>query len=67
VNSSYGVLANILKSHHVIPEKEVRESLTKIYKELQPISYKNSRPILFSSVYPLTLSLVPNLKGYGGV
>ena len=67
INDSYGVLDNILNSHHVIPEKEIRQRLKEEYKKLKPISMKNSRPILFSSLSPVTLSMVPDLMGYGGV
>jgi hypothetical protein len=64
VNESYGVLTNLISDHHIISDEAERTALTVTFKQLQPISKANQRPIIFSGLSPARLALLPDLRSY---
>jgi hypothetical protein len=64
VNESYGVLTNLIGDRYIVAEESERTALTATFKNLQPISKANHRPIIFSGLSPARLALLPDLRKY---
>jgi hypothetical protein len=64
VNESYGVLTNLIGDRYIVADESERTALTATFKQLQPISKANCRPILFSGLSPAQLALLPDLRKY---
>jgi hypothetical protein len=64
VNESYGVLVNLIGDRYIIAEESERVALNATFKQLQPISKHHQRPILFSSLSPARLALLPDLRRF---
>jgi len=64
VNESYGVLTNLISDRYIVAEESERTALTTTFKKLQPVSKANHRPIIFSSLSPARLALLPDLRKY---
>jgi hypothetical protein len=66
VNESYGVLVNLIGDRYIIAEESERAALNTTFKQLQPISKQHRRPIIFSSLSPARLALLPDLRSFKG-
>jgi hypothetical protein len=64
VNESYGVLTNLIGDRYIISDESERVALNATFKQLQPISKQHRRPILFSSLSPARLALLPDLRRF---
>jgi hypothetical protein len=64
VNESYGVLTNLIRDRYIVAEESERTALIATFRELQPISKANCRPIIFSGLSPAQLALLPDLRKY---
>ncbi len=64
VNESYGVLTNLIGDRYIVAEESERSALNATFKQLQPISKRNHRPIIFSGLSPARLALLPDLTKY---
>jgi hypothetical protein len=64
VNESYGVLTNLIGDRYIVAEESERSALNATFKQLQPISKHHRRPILFSSLSPARLALLPDLRNF---
>ena len=64
VNDSYGVLANMIATHSIIENKEVRQALLVDFNELKPISKQHERPIMLSTLEPPTVCLQADVRHY---
>jgi hypothetical protein len=64
VNESYGVLTNLIGDRYIVADESERTALIATFKQLQPISKANCRPILFSGLSPAQLALLPDLRKY---
>ncbi len=64
VNESYGVLTNLIGDRYIIGEESERAALNTTFKQLQPISKQHRRPIIFSSLSPARLALLPDLRSF---
>ena len=64
VNESYGVLTNLIGDRYIVADESARAALTATFKQLQPISKANCRPIIFSGLSPAKLALLPDLRKY---
>ncbi len=66
VNESYGVLTNLIGDRYIVAEESERAALNATFKQLQPISKANQRPIIFSGLSPAQLALLPDLREFKG-
>jgi hypothetical protein len=66
VNESYGVLTNLIGDRYIVSDESERVALNATFKQLQPISKQHRRPILFSSLSPARLALLPDLRSFKG-
>lgn len=66
VNESYGVLTNLIGDRYIVAEESERTALNATFKEIQPISKQHRRPIIFSSMSPARLALLPDLRSFKG-
>jgi hypothetical protein len=64
VNESYGVLTNLIGDRYIVADESERTALNATFKQLQPISKANCRPIIFSGLSPARLALLPDLRKY---
>jgi hypothetical protein len=64
VNESYGVLTNLIGDRYIVADESERQGLNATFRELQPISKANCRPIIFSGLSPARLALLPDLRHY---
>ena len=64
VNESYGVLINLIGDRYIVADESERSALTATFKQLQPISKANRRPIIFSGLSPAQLTLLPDLRRF---
>ncbi len=64
VNESYGVLTNLIGDRYIVADESERYALNATFKQLQPISKANRRPIIFSGLSPARLALLPDLRQY---
>lgn len=64
VNESYGVLTNLIGDRYIVADESERSALNATFKQLQPISKANCRPVIFSGLSPARLALLPDLRKY---
>jgi hypothetical protein len=64
VNESYGVLVNLIGDRYIVSDESERAALNATFKEIQPISKQHRRPIIFSSLSPARLALLPDLRSF---
>jgi hypothetical protein len=64
VNESYGVLTNLIGDRYIVADESERTALTAAFKQLQPISKANQRPIIFCGLSPARLALLPDLRKF---
>jgi len=64
VNDSYGVLDNIFINQFLVPDEELRKELRGEYQRLKSTSRSNNRPIMFCSLDPMSVVLMPDLRHY---
>lgn len=64
INESYGVLANMVGDQNMIPDETDRSTLLAEFKRLKPISRASQRPIIFTTLEPARVALLPDLRGY---
>lgn len=64
VNESYGVLTNLIGDRYIVAHELERSALNATFKQLQPISKANRRPIIFSGLSPAQLALLPDLRAF---
>jgi hypothetical protein len=64
VNESYGVLTNLIGDRYIVADESERQGLNATFRELQPISKANCRPIIFIGLLPARLALLPDLRRY---
>jgi hypothetical protein len=63
-NESYGVLENLIGDRYIVAEETDRTSLLEEFRRLKPISKANKRPIVFSTLSPVRVALLPDLRQY---
>ena len=64
VNDSYGVLSYMIQSQHIISDKNIRDRLIAEFEQLRPISQRNERPIIFSTLEPASVCLQADVQHY---
>lgn len=64
VNDSYGVLSYMIQSQHIISDKNIRDRLIAEFEQLRPISQRNERPIIFSTLEPASVCLQADVRHY---
>lgn len=64
VNDSYGVLSYMIQSQHIISDKDIRARLISKFEKLRPISQRNERPIIFSTLEPPSVCLQADVRHY---
>lgn len=64
VNDSYGVLSYMIQSQHIISDKDIRARLIGEFEKLRPISQRNERPIIFSTLEPPSVCLQADVRHY---
>ena len=64
VNDSYGVLSYMIQSQHIISDKDIRARLISEFEKLRPISQRNERPIIFSTLEPPSVCLQADVRHY---
>ncbi|MEP0755642.1 hypothetical protein NDA03_26020 [Trichocoleus sp. Lan] len=64
INESYGVLSNMIGNKDMVAEEDERSALLATFKELKPISRDNQRPIIFTTLEPARVALLPDLRHY---
>lgn len=63
-NESYGVLENLIGDRYIVAEETDRTFLLEEFRRLKPISKANKRPIVFSTLSPVRVALLPDLRQY---
>ena len=64
VNESYGVLTNLIGDRYIVADESERSALNATFKQLQPLSKANQRPIIFCGLSPARLALLPDLRKF---
>ena len=64
VNDSFGVLANMISTHSIIENREVRQALLAEFNRLKPISKQHERPIMLSTLEPACVCLQADVRHY---
>lgn len=64
INESYGVLQNMIGNKDMVPDEEERAVLLNTFKSLKPISKAHNRPIIFTTLEPARVALLPDLRHY---
>ncbi|MBD1903725.1 hypothetical protein NDI44_27955 [Trichocoleus sp. DQ-A3] len=64
INESYGVLSNMIGNKDMVADEDERSVLLATFKELKPISKDNQRPIIFTTLEPSRVALLPDLMHY---
>jgi SOS response regulatory protein OraA/RecX len=64
INESYGVLENMIGDRNIVPEESEREMLLQVFRDLKSISMSNERPIIFTTLEPARVALLPDLRHY---
>ncbi|MBD1838876.1 hypothetical protein [Coleofasciculus sp. FACHB-501] len=64
INESYGVLSNMIGNKDMVADEDERSALLATFKELKPISKDNQRPIIFTTLEPSRVALLPDLRHY---
>lgn len=64
INESYGVLANMLSNRYMVADEDERTTLLAEFKRLKPTSKQHQRPIIFTTLEPARVALLPDLRHY---
>ncbi|BAY96006.1 MULTISPECIES: type IV secretory system conjugative DNA transfer family protein [unclassified Tolypothrix] len=64
VNDSYGVLLNLITNAKIVDDAEVRAALKARYNQLKPQSKQLGQPLIFISVDPMQLDILPDIRHY---
>jgi hypothetical protein len=64
INESYGVVENMILDRNIIPDENERVRLIETFRQLKPLSKKHHRPILFTTLEPARVVLLPDLRAY---
>jgi len=64
INESYGVVENMVLDRNIIPDENERAKLIEIFRQLKPISKEHQRPIMFTTLEPARVVLLPDLRAY---
>jgi len=64
ITESYGVLANMVGDQNMVSDENERSALLAEFKRLKPISRTSQRPIIFTTLEPARVALLPDLRGY---
>jgi hypothetical protein len=64
INESYGVVENMILDRNIIPDESERARLIDIFRQLKPLSKEHQRPIMFTTLEPARVVLLPDLRVY---
>jgi hypothetical protein len=64
INESYGVVENMILDRNIIPDENERARLIEIFRQLKPLSKEHQRPIMFTTLEPARVVLLPDLRAY---
>ncbi len=64
INESYGVVENMILDKNIVPDENERARLIETFRQLKPISKEHHRPILFTTLEPARVVLLPDLRAY---
>jgi hypothetical protein len=64
INESYGVLENMILDRNIIPDENERARLIEVFRQLKPLSKEHQRPIMFTTLSPARVVLLPDLRAY---
>lgn len=64
VNDSYGVLLNLITNAKIVDDADVRAALKAQYNQLKPKSKQLGQPLIFISVDPMQLDILPDIRHY---
>ncbi|MDZ8239141.1 MAG: type IV secretory system conjugative DNA transfer family protein [Nostoc sp. ChiQUE01a] len=64
VNDSYGVLYNLITNAKIVEDAVLRSSLKERFTELKSQSKQLGQPLIFISVEPMQLDILPDITSY---
>ncbi len=64
INESYGVVENMILDRNIIPDENERARLIEVFRQLKPLSKEHQRPIMFTTLEPARVVLLPDLRAY---
>ncbi|MBW4570949.1 MAG: type IV secretory system conjugative DNA transfer family protein [Tolypothrix carrinoi HA7290-LM1] len=64
VNDSYGVLYNLITNAKIVEDAALRLQLKERFNELKPQSKQLGQPLIFISVDPMQLDILPDITSY---
>ncbi len=64
INESYGVVENMILDRNIIPDENERARLIEVFRQLKPLSKQHQRPIMFTTLEPARVVLLPDLRAY---
>ncbi|WP_341532371.1 type IV secretory system conjugative DNA transfer family protein (plasmid) [Nostoc sp. UHCC 0302] len=64
VNDSYSVLLNLITNAKIVDDADVRAALKAQYNQLKPQSKQLGQPLIFISVDPMQLDILPDIRHY---
>lgn len=64
INESYGVLANMIGNKYMVADEDERTALLADFRRLKQISQQHQRPIIFTTLEPARVALLPDLRHY---
>ena len=64
INESYGVVENMILDRNIIPDENERTKLIEVFRQLKPLSKEHQRPIMFTTLEPARVVLLPDLRAY---
>ena len=64
INESYGVVENMILDRNIIPDENERAKLIEVFRQLKPLSKEHQRPIMFTTLEPARVVLLPDLRAY---
>ncbi len=64
VNDSYGVLYNLITNAKIVEDAALRQQLKDRLNELKPQSKQLGQPLIFISVDPMQLDILPDITSY---
>jgi hypothetical protein len=64
VNDSYGVLYNLITNAKIVEDAALRQQLKDRFNELKPQSKQLGQPLIFISVDPMQLDILPDITSY---
>jgi hypothetical protein len=64
INESYGVVENMILDRNIIPDESERAKLIEVFRQIKPLSKEYQRPIMFTTLEPARVVLLPDLRAY---